>query len=66
MEEQPLRRMAGGIEVMPSDSITLGQRLAVARMVKLLELVLLLEVRPLASPTLRLVFRPAFMDTHRE
>ncbi len=37
-----------------------------SRIVKILELAFTREVIPLASPTLRLVFRPAFMDTHRE
>jgi predicted metal-binding membrane protein len=36
------------------------------RIVKILELAFTLEVIPLASPTLWLVFRPAFMDTHQE
>jgi hypothetical protein len=51
---------------LPYDARVVARRSRGHRIVKILELTLLLEVRPLASPTLRLVFRPAFMDTHRE
>jgi len=36
------------------------------RMVKIFELACLLEVTLLPSPTLRLVFRPLILDTHRQ
>src|SRR5262249_49391906 len=44
----------------------LGGLAALGRMVKIFELACLLEVTPLPSPTLRLVFLPIITDTHRQ